>query len=122
MSQALDLLLKWPYTPLAIASACALFFFVSNGGLKRAESPEVANRKKQLPWLSAMVFVMSLVVVLLVRFFADAPDSEGTAKKTGKRNKTLKGGGGDGGYTWHPDKTLVGGQAVYNAYRGKAPF
>lgn len=124
MNQAFDVLLKWPFTPFAIASACAVFFYVSNGGLKQAASPEEQNKKKQLPWLATMVFVMSLVVVLIVRFFADAPQSDATAKRSGKRGKTLKGGGGEGEgvYTWHPDKTLVGGQAIYNAYRGKAPF
>lgn len=120
MNQSIDVLLKWPYTPFVIAFACASFFYVSNGGLRQASTAEEHNKKKQLPWLATMVFVMSLVVVLIVRFFADSPSARGT----GKRSKTLKGGAGegDGGYTWHPDKTLIGGRAIYNAYKGKAPF
>lgn len=124
MNQAIDVLLKWPYTPFVIAGACAVFFFLSNGGLKKAATIEEQNKKRQLPWLSTMVFVMSLVVVLIVRFFADAPRTGPSSKRAGKGAKSQRGGSNeaDGGYTWHPDKTLVGGQAIYNAYKGKAPF
>ena len=122
MNKTFDVLLKWPYTPFVIASACAVFFYGSNGGLRQAATAEELNKKKQLPWLATMVFVMSLVVVLIVRFFADAPASDSVSKRSGKRTKSIKGGDGEGSYTWHPDKTLLGGQAIYNAYKGKAPF
>lgn len=124
MNNALDALLKWPLTPFVIAGACAAFFFVSNGGLKRSATIEEQTKKRQLPWLATMVFVMSLIVVLVVRFFADAPRSDATSKRAGKSGKTQKGGGGEaeGVYTWHPGKTIIGGQAVHNAYKGKAPF
>ena len=73
-------LLMWPLTPLAVAAACSLFFYHANGGFRQPASDAEAARRARLPRLAFMVFVMSLAVILAVRFLADVPCAEQDAR------------------------------------------
>ncbi len=79
--QVIDWFFSSPLTPYVVAGACSFSFYYINGGFHAPVTQEETQKKNRLPWLSFMVFVMSLSVILCVRFFADKEPTEKKAPK-----------------------------------------
>lgn len=116
----IDALLQWPFTPFAVAAACALFFYQANGGFLKEAPDKPPPDKTKLSQLTFMVFVMSLGVILSVRFLAEV-GPEGAVKQGKSGTSGTKRFGGT--------KTFggsFGGANIedirHNAYPGPAPF
>ena len=109
--EMIDDLLKWPLTPVVVSGSCGLFFYYANGGFSQASTTEEMHKKSKLPWLTFMVFSMSLAVILTVRFFADVPPDKPQRSKSKKSSQ--KGGGVyEGGFSG-PEYFARGGCAPF---------
>jgi uncharacterized membrane protein YgcG len=122
----IDALLQWPFTPFAVAAACALFFYQANGGFRKNAPPgEELPDKSKLSQLTFMVFVMSLAVILSVRFLAEVGEGGGAPNKPGKPGKPSGATGGSRSFAGGGSSAFYGGyidQIRGNAYSGPAPF
>lgn len=84
--QVLDFIFSSPLTPFLVAGTCAFSFYYINGGFQAPATLQEKQKRERLPWLSFMVFIMSLAVILCVRFFAD---KEPAPKRGGQKEKEL---------------------------------